>query len=49
MDTNLIIAVSTLGIVFLLVILLGLQIQISILIRRIDEMTSRIEEKLNNP
>ena len=34
------------GIVFFLVIILGLQIQISTLTRRIDELLDKIEEKL---
>ena len=46
MDADVLIGLSVLGIVFLLVVLLGIQIQISILVRRIDDMTSRIEKKL---
>ena len=44
--TNIMIGFGVVGIVFFLVIILGLQIQISTLTRRIDELLDKIEDKL---
>ena len=44
--TNIMVGFGVVGIVFFLVIILGLQIQISTLTRRIDELLDRIEDKL---
>ncbi len=44
--TNVMIGFGVVGIVFFLVIILGLQIQISTLTRRIDELLDKIDDKL---
>jgi len=43
--TNIIVGLATLVIVFLLVVLLGLQIQISGLYRRLDEVLERLPQE----
>lgn len=45
MDQNIIEGVAVLGTVFLLVVILGLQIQISILVRRIKDVTDKLSQK----
>ena len=45
MDSDILIGFATLGIVFFLVVILGLQIQISTLTRRIDELIEEIRKR----
>ncbi len=45
MDTDILVGFGTLGIVFFLVVILGLQIQISTLTRRIDELIDEVRKK----
>ena len=44
-DNDIMVGFTTLGIVFFLVVILGLQIQISTLTRRIDELIDEIRKK----
>jgi hypothetical protein len=48
MLTNVLVGFSVLVVVFFLVIILGLQIQISTLTRRIDDLIEKIEEKIKD-
>ena len=45
MNSDVLVGFSILVVVFFLVILLGLQIQISTLTRRIDELIDKLQEK----
>ena len=45
LDNDVLIGFATLGIVFFLVVILGLQIQISTLTRRIDELIEEIRKR----
>jgi len=44
LDANIVVGFGVLGIVFFLVVILGLQIQISTLTRRIDELIQEIRK-----
>lgn len=43
---NILLGISTLVVVFVLVVVLGLQIQISTLARKVDDLVKRIDAKL---
>lgn len=45
LETDIMVGFATLGIIFFLVVILGLQIQISTLTRRIDELIEEVRKK----